>query len=1330
MVQIEITKQPLYGSVYWDGKDFIYTQIQGFSGNDVYYYNRNDDGVLTSHRNYVNPLNYAPITLNPSVTADAYAITVIDINQLMVDSTNPFRNLTIVEIENPKNGSIINTGSKLYYDPNTKNTVENLNYVISDQQFFTTGILTLSVTNAKPEKPILVDTFKYRLLRAYLASLNIPNLSSNWDSSYKTLSSYKDIWNTIDTTKYVEFSNYIEDKSDILIFFYNYAPSYYGTLYSILTANSATWITDRSGIDFVKNSEKDLKNTYSILTSKSDRWNSDVNTYQSLSESLKDYTQKFESLRETISNPVNITNWDSNEIYDILDGNKNLWDAAFTILSTNDKNTQWNNTASITDVFSDNFTNDSNNLISLYNTVTSLSPTWSDLETENVLVSSDNWASVYSNKDNYDSLYNILCANSGLWVKDKNSSNNQFSLLTSNSGDWNGTLNVLTGSNTDNWNNMNSLNDVLSSSIINYNSTYNTVTANSGKWDTTNLTNFLTSISQDWINTYNLITKENDVFNITKNVSGYYNNNIDILNQTKNLVSLSANLWNDIINTYNTIILSANSLNDIYNNKGNYDNLYNILCSNSGTWIKDKIYSSNTNLLLSTISANLNDLNSIIVGPDVNNWDRYSQYNDVLSSSIINYNSTYNTITANSDKWDTTNLTNFLTSKSQDWINTYNLIFSLSDNLNDVFNITKNVSGYYNNNIDILNQTKNLVSLSANLWNDIINTYNTIILSANSLNDIYNNKGNYDNLYNILCSNSGTWFNKVNLLTSISSIIYNSYSKWNANNQSIIDGDWVNSSYYYNKLDDAVSKNNILFNDLFTTIQENSGKWASKSFFDILTAVSYWDNTYNYTITANKANVWTNNTNNLTSISSIFYKNGDLLNDLNYGIQENLNTWNNKTGSTVLTGNSANWNNSYNTVCSYSGGWSFNELDTYKSIYTYVNQNSSKLNDVLNVVNDKKDSWINYGLDLSALSSQFLTGSNGISFSANNLIVFNDTYIRGNLSALGGKIRVDTTLQTTSGFYINNSNNDSAVVIDKIGGGAILNLNTLSSSVLYVKANPKTVGINLSSIIDTINGVSNIALTVSGNISASGYVYPFPEYVTRFAGVSTAYETTYTYVTSTSSAINLFIVNDKPKYDSVVKYVIDGNIDTFSTITIPYYNNNLIAINTYSGRIPQINNYISLYGNVLDIDNLFSSNSSKYEESYDYSNTLNNSSKQIISHFFGHNIILQSQQVNVVVQDNIKIQSWGLYSDTSTSSLSVDLLSSTYGNFGKVGYPISITKGNPPYLTTSDKNSGANLDASWLGTTLPKGSILQFRLINTNNSPVSGLLINLTTIKQ
>ena len=90
------------------------------------------------------------------------------------------------------------------------------------------------------------------------------------------------------------------------------------------------------------------------------------------------------------------------------------------------------------------------------------------------------------------------------------------------------------------------------------------------------------------------------------------------------------------------------------------------------------------------------------------------------------------------------------------------------------------------------------------------------------------------------------------------------------------------------------------------------------------------------------------------------------------------------------------------------------------------------------------------------------------------------------------------------------------------------------------------------------------------------------------------------------------------------------------------------------------------------------------------------------------------------------------YVITSPYNLSVDILSTTHGNFGKVNNPISITNNNLPYLNLTNKNSATNLDSSWLGTSLPRGSILQFNLINnnTNTGSVSGLLINLTVQKQ
>ena len=226
MVQIEITKQPLYGTVYWDGYDFIYTPRMGFIGNDVYYYTKTENGITSSNKNFVNPTNVAPIATNVGLSADAYYRTTIDISELMVDETNPFDSLKIISIENPIKGRIENNGTSLYYYPNALNTIEQLDYVISDKQYFSTGTLTLSVTNGRKSLPVVNTTIKYRLSKNYDVAITIPALTAEWQSAADTLEIYKDIWTSIDTTKYTGFSNYIESVSSILNQTYNNIPIY------------------------------------------------------------------------------------------------------------------------------------------------------------------------------------------------------------------------------------------------------------------------------------------------------------------------------------------------------------------------------------------------------------------------------------------------------------------------------------------------------------------------------------------------------------------------------------------------------------------------------------------------------------------------------------------------------------------------------------------------------------------------------------------------------------------------------------------------------------------------------------------------------------------------------------------------------------------------------------------------------------------------------------------------------------------------------------------------------------------------------------------------
>jgi hypothetical protein len=1192
----------------------------------------------------------------------------------MVDNTNPFNNLKIVSIEKPIKGRIENTGTNLYYYPNALNTVERLDYVISDKQYFSTGTLTLSVLNGRVPISLENTTFKYRLTKDYAIVNTIPPLTSNWDSSYKTLSTYKDEWTSIDTTKYVAFSNYVESASGTLNQVYNNIPIYNG-LYLAVSPNSSTWINDRNIIDYVKDNKQKLINTYNILSAKNIVWNNDYTNYSVISTAIDTNIANTESMYNTIIN--HSPDWSSNEIYNTLEYRKDDWDTSYNILSTSQKNNEWNNALSSTSYLSAGISVDSVDFTNLYNTITSKSGIWANQETEAVMVSSNNWNNVFASYNLYNSLYSILTGNSGLWIKDRNELDIIATILSSNSANWNNLYDILTGTYGSSWNKYSNLNSILSTDIYNNNSTYNSLTSN-------------------------------------------------------------YELWNTIAYNYNQIGLSAQSINNVKNNKDIYDNLYSILTGNSGLWIKDRNTLDNISSILLSNSAKWNNLYDILTGTYGSSWNKYSGLNPILSTAIDNNNSTYNTVTANSGLWSNTNINNYLNSVSGNLIGVYNIISSLSNSWNTVYNTTTAVSSYYNRNITNLNNYTNLVSTISSLWDNISNFENSISLSTTNWNSTLTS--NYDNLYSILCSNSSTWYNNVSLLTSISSFLFTSSPNWGVMYSLIVAGDWLNSGNNYNTLSSAIGNNNIKFGNLYNTVVTNSSKWASADFYNTkLSAISSWDSTYDTLINKNKYASWNNAITDLQTLSTTFYKRASSLNALNVGIENSLYIWNNKVGSTVLTGNSANWYNSYSTVCGSSANWFFNNKSQYSSTYSYVTANSAKLINLTNNISISSSYWDNNATSLTpTLTSQFLTGSGTINLSTNNLYVIGDTYILGNLSALGGKFSIDTTLNTTSGFIINNSNSNDAVVIDKVGGRAILNLYMANFPVLYVKATPRTVGINLSAISDTIGNVNNISLTVSGNISATGYIYPVPDYFTLYSSKSVAYETAYTYVTANSAAINTFISNTKPVYDSMVNYINGGSISSFSATTIPYYDNYVSTVNDYSSKINQTSSFIALSGNVLDIDNLFVANSSKYEYTYNYINSLNSSQKYTISHFFGHNIVLQTQKVNVVVQDNIKIQSWGLYADNSTATynLSVDILSSTHGNFGKISpdgintYPISITKGNPPYLTTSNKNSATNLDSSWLGTTLPKGSILQFNLINTNNSPVSGLLVNLTVTKQ
>ena len=408
MVHIEITKQPFYGTVYWNGDNFIYTPTPGFSGNDVFYYKKVENGITTNNKKYVSTNNEPPIARNITLSADAYYRKTIDIMELVIDETNPFNDLKIISIDNPVIGRIQNNGKSLYYFPIALNTVEHLDYVVSDREYYSTGTLTLSIINGRVELPLENTTFKYRLERDYNTGITIPPSIPKWESAYDILSTYEDVWTSTDTSKYVSFSNYVESTSTRLNQIYNTIPIYDG-LYVAVVANSATWIKDRDGINFVKNNLQNLINTYNILTAKNTVWNNDYNNYSNIFSGIDTNVANINSMNSTVASNA-ATTWDSNELYNVLENNRYDWDTNYNILSTLNKNNEWNNSISATNYITPIISNDSVDFTNIYNIITGNSAIWANQETENVMTSSSNWDNVYLSYNQYNNLSTVLAS--------------------------------------------------------------------------------------------------------------------------------------------------------------------------------------------------------------------------------------------------------------------------------------------------------------------------------------------------------------------------------------------------------------------------------------------------------------------------------------------------------------------------------------------------------------------------------------------------------------------------------------------------------------------------------------------------------------------------------------------------------------------------------------------------------------------------------------------------------------------------------------------------------------------------------------------------------
>jgi hypothetical protein len=609
-IRVTINKEPLYGKVFWDGNNFVYTPDAGFSGKDYYVYTISDGTTNTTNINYVDSVNTAPLASNISLTALASDTVRINVNDYISDTDNLVGPLKLIEISPTTFGTSFIDQNYIVYQSRGYNSTEIFKYTVSDGQYTASGNVNIKIINGADTtvpQNILDD------LSDLTVGLNIfSNASANWDSSYTLLCAKSASWNQIDTSRFNNVATTVENNSANWNQVAIEKPSY-DAARNIVISTSASWNDVRDKITTVTNifsansgkwndSETILQtnsadwitNVSNVSSLSSDYyfnkpiWNSAVNTVSSLSSSW-DKT----NLTNTIYS--NSANWESS--YTLLCSNSAEWDSSVTEINSlnntyNTKFSDWN--SALTTVTNNSAVNwDNTNLLNTISTgsanwdngYTILSTSSADWE-NNYTVLNDLSTSYVSKSGNWDSAYTTVNTYSADWDK-----SSIVSFLSSNSGNWEIAYTTVNTYSAD-WNNNVSLVSGLSTSFANssgnWESTYNTICANSAKWDYTTVSSKIENTSANWDTSYTLVCANSTTWNSVSSVYGKY----DVAYNT--LTGTSAN-W-------------QNSFTVLTGNSAKWSDTYTTVQSNSSKWLTG---GGDVNLLANNLTISGN---AVIVG--------------------------------------------------------------------------------------------------------------------------------------------------------------------------------------------------------------------------------------------------------------------------------------------------------------------------------------------------------------------------------------------------------------------------------------------------------------------------------------------------------------------------------------------------------------------------------------------------------------------------------------------------------------------------------------------------------------------------------------------
>jgi hypothetical protein len=599
---------------------------------------------------------------------------------------------------------------------------------------------------------------------------------------------------------------------------------------------------------------------------------------------------------------------------------------------------------------------------------------------------------------------------------------------------------------------------------------------------------------------------------------------------------------------YNTLSV-ADIIYDKAGNSNNWNNTHTSVTSNSANW-------QSTYATVSTLSST---------------WDLgYTGYNGLTALSA-NWQSTYTTMTANSANW---NLGyegyTVLNSNSANWNSAYSTVQSNSS-------ITWNYQG------------EDLKALSGEWVGGNIAYTNLVANSAAYLSGVdlsfLSVSANWQNTYATVSTLSAGWEESAGTIPTV--INYLSTNNVLISSATITSGLQVNNDVLiYGNL--SATGTSTFANTIFTTttaisvvnVGSGTAMWVGNngvgdiaSFYDIDQDVEVLHIGGENSLVSSGVGVRTSYPNKALTV------NGEIsANNIIYDASGNSANWNlGYEGYTVLNSNSGNWNDTYSTVQSNSGGWVGGNIAYTNLIansanwnlgyegYTVLNSNSGNWNDTYSTVQSNSGGWVGGNIAYTNLIANSANWQNTYTFVSTTSSLY--------VVAGGNTRNANLTIGTNDAYHLrfetNNIAKMSILSSGEVGIGTTLSetLNAgLNGAGLYVKGNSITSGIlsSTSLITNSVSASESIIPVTVTNISIDK-TFTNADTNKIFHFDTTSAPLTASFPGTLTDGFNAAIMNTGTNYlyiSSNIQYNAVGNklIDRYSGAYVYKSNSNIFAV--------------------------------------------------------------------------------------------------------------------------------------------------------------------------